>query len=388
LPTASNGDLNNNRHLFMGQIDLKLELKYKITLETGLKSTYQNFISQTQFSNTIQGQTLTDLRRTNAYTFKENINAAYLQTSKSWGEFVLKIGARLENTNMAGNQTTPQKTEFNINRTDLFPYLYFSRKVATIAGYELRAFLIAKRSITRPLYEALNPGIRVIDQYLYETGNPALRPQFTQTYEVNVSADDAPLFAIGQNYTKDVFANVMYQDPDNKNVTYRTYSNLGTNKETYFRLMGGIPPIGKYFGLVIAQYTLNQYEGIYENDPLNFNRGSWRFYAYQQYRFDKRSSITLNGYISVNGQAKFYELGNFGAMNLSLNRSFFDKKLTVTANMTDVLFTSPNTFVLNQGSIQATGRLESDTRRVGINIRYNFGIKKKEEKNNIFNVEG
>ncbi len=385
-PTASYGDFNNYRHLLMGQIDLKLKLKYQITLETGLKATYQNFVSQTQFSNKIEDQIVADPRRTNAYTYQENINAAYLQASKSWGEFVLKVGSRLENTNMAGNQTIPQKTTFNINRTDLFPYLYFSRKLAKIAGYELRAFLIARRSITRPVYEALNPGIKIIDQYLYETGNPALRPQFTQTYEANVSVDEAPLFAIGRNYTQDIFANVLYQDTDNKNVTYRTYSNLGTNKETYFRLMGGIPPIGKYFCLVVAQYTHNEYDGVYDGSPLNFRRGSWRFYTYHQYRIDKRSSITLNGFVSVNGQAKFYELGNFGALNLSINRSFFDKKLTITANITDVFFTNPNTFVLNQDSIQATGRLESDTRRVGVNLRYNFGIKKKEEKTNMFNL--
>ncbi len=388
LPTATYGDFSNYRHLLMGQIDLKIKLKYKITLETGLKSTYQNGVSQTQFSNKIQDQIVADPQRINSYSYQENINAAYLQASKSWGEFVLKVGTRLENTNMAGNQTIPQKATFDLNRTDLFPYLYFSRKLFDIAGYELRAYLIARRSITRPLYEALNPGIKVIDQYQYEIGNPTLRPQFTKTYEANVSVDEAPLFAIGRNYTQDIFTNVVYQDPQNKDISYRTYSNLGTNKETYFRLMGGLPPIGKYFFLLVAQYNLNQYEGIYENSPLNFQRGSWRFYTFHQYRIDKCSSITVNGFISVKGQLQFYELGNFGTLNLALNRSFFNRKLTITANVTDVFFTNMNTFVLQQGSIQASGYRQTDSRRVGLNVRYNFGIKKKEEKNNMFNVEG
>jgi iron complex outermembrane recepter protein len=388
IPRSSFGSSNNGRHFFIGQADLKLKLKNQITLETGWKSSYQNFGSDNRFINVIANANITDSRRTNTYTYQENINAAYVQASKSWGSYVLKVGARIENTNMAGSQTIPQKTEFNINRIDAFPYLYFSRKFAKIAGYELRGFLIVRRSITRPFYEALNPAVRVIDQYLYETGNPALRPQFTQTYEANISIDEAPLMAIGQNYTQDVFANVVYQDPQNKNVTYRTYSNLGTNKETYCRVMGGIPPIGKYFFLLIAQYNLNQYDGFYENSPLNFKRGSWRFYTYHQYRIDNRSSITVNGYISVKGQLQFYELGNFGALNLSLSRSFFNRKLTLTANVTDMFFTSPNTFLLQQGSIEASGRRQSDSRRVGVNIRYNFGAKKKEEKTNLFNVEG
>jgi hypothetical protein len=41
---------------------------------------------------------------------------------------------------------------------------------------------------------------------------------------------------------------------------------------------------------------------------------------------------------------------------------------------------------LNQGSILATGSRRNDTHRFGINLRYNFGIKKKED-NNIFKLD-
>ena len=48
--------------------------------------------------------------------------------------------------------------------------------------------------------------------------------------------------------------------------------------------------------------------------------------------------------------------------------------------MNDIFFTNKNTFTLRQGSIYAKGFRENDTRRFGINIRYNFGIKPKEQK--------
>jgi hypothetical protein len=49
--------------------------------------------------------------------------------------------------------------------------------------------------------------------------------------------------------------------------------------------------------------------------------------------------------------------------------------------------TNKNNFSIKQGSVDANGFRQSDTRRVGINIRYSFGIRKKEESNNIFNLE-
>jgi len=248
-----------------------------------------------------------------------------------------------------------------------------------IAGYELRAYLVYRRSISRPSYSFLNPAIRIIDPYLFETGNPSLRPQFTQNYEANISVNEQPLLAIGYNDTKDVFNQVVYQVDSNKNVAYRTYDNLGRNKETYFRAVGAIPPGKKYFFVAGAQYNHNFYNGQYENEPLTFKRGSWSFFTYHSYRIRPNTQLSLNGFMRLNGQLQFYELGSFGSLNLNVSQQFLKKKLTVTASITDMFYTNWNTFFLRQGSIEADGFRKADTRRVGLNLRYNFGIRRKEE---------
>ena len=91
-----------------------------------------------------------------------------------------------------------------------------------IAGYDLRGYLIYRRTINRPGYEYLNPSPRYIDPYLYESGNPSLRPQFTQTYEANISVDERPVFAFGVNETKDIFNQGVYQEPANRRESIRT----------------------------------------------------------------------------------------------------------------------------------------------------------------------
>lgn len=353
--------------------DLVLKLKHRFTFETGLRLSYMDFKSEAT---------------TNNFHYSENINAFYLQGSKTLGkDFIAKFGVRAENTNMNGHQVVPEDTSFSLHRTDLFPYIYLSKKVMAIAGFELRAYLVYRRTISRPTYEYLNPFARYIDQYMFEAGNPSLRPQFTNNYEANVSVDERPIIAIGLNETKDIFTNVVYQADTSKFVSYRTYDNLGRNKEFYLRGLAAIPPGKKYFFVFGAQYNHNFYEGLYENQPLSYKRGTWTLFTYHQLKLGKLSQFTLNGFMRMKGLQQFYELGTFGALNATINRQFFKQKLVVTLSANDMFYTNKNDFSINKGSIVASGTRYADTRRFGINIRYNFGIKKKEEGTNMFNVE-
>ena len=248
-----------------------------------------------------------------------------------------------------------------------------------IASFDLRGFLIYRRTISRPAYEYLNPSPRYIDPYLYESGNPSLRPQFTQTYEANISVDERPVFAFGVNETKDIFNQVVYQADTNRSQAFRTYDNLGKNKETFFRVMGAIPPGGKYFFVAGAQYNHNFYQGTYETKPLSFKRGSWRFFTYHNFKATPTTNIFLNGFLMTNGQLQFYEISTFGQLNMGISQQLLDKKLTVNLSLQDLFYTNKNEFVLTQGSVNATGMRQSDTRRFGLFLRYNFGIRKKEE---------
>jgi hypothetical protein len=379
LASKGSGNFTNDRDFLTYQTDYKKK-RFDITIEAGLKSSILSFRNKANYQKDQNGIIVKDAFRTSAYNFKEQINAGYLQGSKTWGAVVLKVGTRVEQTIMQGEQKIPSDTSFSLNRTDAFPYVFLSRKLFKIAGYEMRGYLVYRKTISRPSYEFLNPFPRYIDPFLYESGNPSLKPQFTSNYEANISVDDKPIFAFGVNETKDIFTNVLYQSPTNNQVAYRTYDNLGKSRETYFRGIAVIPPGKAFFAVVGAQLNHNVYNGIYEQKPIVFDKATWTFFTFQSLKLDKLSTFTINGFWRTNGQQQFYELDNFGQLNSSLNRQFLNKKLTVTLSMNDLFFTNKNTFTLKQGSIYAVGFRENDTRRFGINIRYNFGVKPKEQK--------
>ncbi len=382
------GDNIQLRHFLSLQSDFTYNFPYKIKLETGAKSTYQQFESNAEYKVIFGDLSIVDPLRTNSFNYRENINAAYVQVSKTLvKEFVIKAGVRMEHTYMDGRQTIPTDTSFLINRADWFPYVYLSRTVFKMKDFELNAYAIYRRTINRPGYDMLNPSINFVDQFMYETGNPALKPQFTDNIEFNVSYEDTPVFAIGQNYTTDIFSGVMYQDPEYPDIAVRTYDNLGKSKETYFRGMVGIPPGGKYFFAAGAQYNLNEYDGFYEGEPLQYTRGSWRFFTFHVLKLFANTKLTMSGFMMINGQMDFYELKNFGALNFGIRQTFFDDKLSISLNARDVLRTMVVGYEINQGSINAWGDRYTDNRRIGINIRYTFGFSKKDDKGGMFNME-
>lgn len=386
LEDIGKGNNLQHRHFAMLQSDFIYKFPYQITFETGLKGSLQHFNSQGEYFLLQNDSYISNDLRSSTYKYFENINSAYAQISKTFGEhLVLKTGVRMEHTLMKGTQSLPADTSFLVNRADWFPYVYLSRKVLDIMGVEIKGFLIYRKTINRPDYQNLNPYINYIDDFMYETGNPALKPQFTDNIEANLSFNDFPIFAIGQNYTRDIFSYVIYQDNENPEIAIRTYDNIGKSKETYFRGMIGIPPGGIYFFAIGAQYNLNEYDGFYENEPLNYSYGSWRFFTFHSLKLFNNTKLTMSGFMMHNGMFNFLELSTFGQINVGISQSLFNDKLTISINARDILQTRKYEFQINQGSLSSSGERITDSRRIGLKIRYNFGIPAKKEKKDSFN---
>ncbi len=385
-PTFGDGVNNNRKNIFTFQTDLILKLPEKYNLESGIKAGISNSSNSAEyFKDTGNNIRFTDIFQTNTFRYRETIIAAYLQVSKTFAGFTIKPGLRLETTNINGRQLIPYDTSFFIKRTDVFPYLFIKHKLFKMFGFPLIGNVVYRRSIKRPYYEALNPFPKYVDQYLFDVGNPNLQPQFTTNYEINVTFDDFPVFALGINQTSDIFSNVTYQDNITK-IAYRTFDNLGKNKEIYFKVIGGIPPGGKYFFYVGAQYNYNRYEGLYQNQPLNYSRGSYTFFMYQEFKATPTLTFNTQGFMRTKGLQNFYELNNFGGLYVSVNKSILKKKANIILSVNDLLQTNRVNFSLNQADVNARGSRINDTRRLGLTLRYNFGIKPREEKKDIFDA--
>lgn len=385
-PTVTGDGINNSeKNIFLLQSDLVLKLKKSLTIEAGFKATLSSSKNSSDYTkDTGNNIKFVDTYQTNTFKYKESIVAAYLQVSKTFAGFTIKPGLRLETTNINGHQLIPNDTVFSIRRTDLFPYLFIKHNLFKMFGATLIGNAIFRKSIRRPYYEVLNPYPKMIDQTLFDVGNPNLKPQFTTNYELNVTFDNIPVIALGINQTKDIFNNVNYPGP--QNITYRTWDNLGKNREFYAKLIGGIPPGKKYFFYVGALYNYNHYTGTFEGLPFDYKRGSWTFFMFQEFKATKTLTFNTQGFLRTKGLQGLYELNTFGGLFVSANKSILKKKANIILSVNDLLRTNHVEFTSNQGTTFASGSRYNDTRRIGLTFRYNFGIKPKEGNKKSFDV--
>ena len=377
------GNVLNNKNILAFKSDVVIKAKKKYTIEIGTKFTYSlSKNNSAYFSDTSTGKYI-DRLQTNKFRYTENIAATYFQVAKTFGGLTIKPGVRLEHTDIRGQQIIPADTTFSIKRTDLFPYIFLRHKLAKLFGFTLVGNAIYRRSITRPFYESLNPYPRYADQYTYDVGNPGLQPQFTTNYEFSVNADEFPVFSIGLNDIKNIFTTLTYSRGD---TLFRTYDNLGTNKEIYMRAVVGIPPGKKYFFYAGTQMNIMNYKGLYDNVPFTFKRSSFTFFMFQNYKPTPTLTLSLNGFMRVNSVVNFFELKPFGGLTFSANKSILNKKMNVIVTVNDIFKTNINRFVINQPNFVADGFRFNDRRRLGIALKYNFGLKPKIEKKQGFEI--
>jgi len=195
-----------------GKLDYLLPLPNKMKLETGIKSSYVNtdndFRSEQQVNNTWTN----DVSQSNRFSYKENVNAVYVNLHKDLNSTAVQIGLRTELTHTEGKSITLQDESIR-DYIDFFPSLSINQTISkdNVIGISY------SRRIDRPDYQALNPFIYYVDLYTLSQGNPTLRPQYANSFEINYGHKQLNI-SFGYTRTKDVITTTVLTDTIKKTV--------------------------------------------------------------------------------------------------------------------------------------------------------------------------
>ena len=178
----------------------KLGTGYKISL-VGTDNDY-NFFDVSNQMETV------DQTRSNRFTYKENVYAAYLNYQAKWNKFQFQAGLRLEHTASEGDlkNTADTTNNKNVKRnyTDLFP----SGGITYTLNNSHSTSLLYSRRVNRPNYQELNPFEFKLDELSSRKGNPFLNPQYSNKVELSHTYKYATTVSIGYSHTSDFFAQI------------------------------------------------------------------------------------------------------------------------------------------------------------------------------------
>jgi hypothetical protein len=189
-------------------------------LEYGLKSQITKTENNLLFEENTGNIWVNNLNRSNDFVYNENINAAYLNYSKTFNiKYILSLGLRGEQTNTLGNLVTnafvTRKKYFNI-----FPNVNFTY----LAGINSEINFNYRKSIDRFGLNIVNPFLIYQSQFAYSQGNPNIQPQINHNLELTYTYKKT--FVFGSSYTRtvDPLAPVFVKGENNSIIS--TFNNL------------------------------------------------------------------------------------------------------------------------------------------------------------------
>jgi iron complex outermembrane receptor protein len=359
-------------HIMTAKADYEQRL-WKGILGAGVKISDVETFNTFDFFNVQNGVPVKNETQSNAVDYTERTHAAYVNYNRAFGKKLnIQAGLRLENTDYKG---VGKDSTFTNDYTELFPSAAvtytFTKKIGLNATYS--------RRIDRPSYQDLNPFENKLDELTYQKGNPMLRPQFTNSFEVSPTYGGYPVMTLGYSHTKDVFTQILKRDVRDTRATFITQENIADQKN-YTLSINAPTKIAKWWdGFVSltgirshfrADFSTPETPGFIVDQSFN----TFNAYAEQNFKLPMGFGLQLSGWYNSPAFWGTLRTRPQGAMDVGLQKKILKDKGELRLRVGDILGTAgwggenlytPGLYML------AEGRWESQT--VTLNFSYRFG---------------
>jgi len=396
------GDVS--QYLGVAQVDYVNRLGERLKVETGLRASVREYSSVYEnFNRNPATDQLEKIAALNVnYRFLDQVYAGYGNIFMSSEKWQVQAGLRVESSDYSAELLDTTVTFRNRYPLSLFPSAYITRVISKKQDIQLAI----NRRISRPNFHVLSPFTDYSDSLNINRGNPALRPEFTQSAELSYqhvfSKEHSFITALYGRYSTNLTVTQLFTEYSpvlERDVVISTYDNAASS------LSGGLELTGRNKVSEWLELTSNFNLFWSSLDGSNLERGltnsltSWWFRMNVTFRLPGSWIIQASGdytskrLLEQNSTSR----GNIGggegggpwnmAMNtvqgyvepaygvdLSVKRDFLkDKRLSVSVNIRDALRTRVN--IIHSASPffrQETFR-RRDPQLVRLNVSWRFG---------------
>src|SRR4030095_12764810 len=342
-------------------------------LETGFKIRYrdkENDYTNQKFDSATN-QYINDPNLTNDFKYNDLVNAVYAQYSSKISIISWQVGTRVEQTNSKSTLTTTSQDTKN-NYVDLFPSANLSAQLGKTSELQMSY----SRRIRRPGLGELNPFVNSSDPHNYFSGNPNLKPEYTDAYELGfvqyLPGQSSVNPSVFYNYTKNSISRTrQYID---STTTLTTFVNYASTKTYGAELIFNLQPVPfwningsvSYFKTDIDATNIS-YDFVNEGNSWS-GRVSSSLYMPLQF------SLQLNYFYSGKILAAQATVEPFQSFDAALRKDFFDGRFSATLKAADIFNTLKfRVNINNDPRFLETLERKRDTRALTLTFNYKFG---------------
>ena len=356
--------------IYSAKADYTHPFRKGLKVDIGWKSSYVTTDSKANYDELIAGDWQTDLKKTNFFRYKENVNAAYISLNKQVNKKIgVQAGLRFENTNYNGHQygnPSKQDSTFENTYNSLFPTVYVSYSANKNNQF---GFSVGRR-IDRPAYQDLNPFLFFLDKYTYGSGNPYLKPQYSNNLEVSHIFKGRFTTTLNYSITSDLFTEIFDQEGY---ATIVREGNLGRRENAGIAFSAQVPVAKWLTSMLYTNYNYTKFSGVLFGDVLEVEAANLMLNLNNQFKFKNGWSAELSGWYrskGVEGQVVIQPMGQVAA---GVSKNVLKGKGSVRMNIRDIFYTQKANGSINFKSTEARFTNFRDSRVANLTFTYRFG---------------
>lgn len=368
-----------------GKIEYKLPFNQDRKFEAGFESNIHIHDENSGFYLLDSATQIYNLQTSYSHDVKstQNVQALYSLYSNKISDFGFQLGIRGEYT-LQKIEVFDLNQSFKIDRFDYFPSIHLSYQLG--GGHQVMGSYA--RRIERSRLWDLEPFDVWMDANNVRRGNPELKPEYIDSYELGLQTFLGPVVVSSELYYRVTNNKVeRISSPYAPNVMLNTSANVGKDYSLGAEFLINIDPIGFWNVNLMGNIYNYKIESTINNVYSEKESFNWRARINNIFKFGKDTQLQINAsYDSPTVTAQGRREG-FITTDIAFRQDFMNKFLSLILQIRDLFGTSNHEFTSEGIDFYRYNYFQREAPMVMLNLKLNINNYENDKKRDRTNTE-
>ncbi len=322
------------------------------------------------------------------YTFDRDIYAAYAELSHELGRFGYKAGLRAEHVEVKTGYNDASFQEYDRDYFEWYPTVHLTYKL----GEEEKTQLSANysRRVDRPSTGILTPIPQYASSNMQVIGNPSLRPQFTNSFELGISRQLKKGYVGLTGFYRKVNDEFTQQSTYGEDgIIKLQYLNVGSTDNYGAELTFNYNPTQWWSIYSGAEYYFAELEGSVYFDPVTgldemaqVDNNSFFLRMNNSFKLNETLSMSLFGFYRSKQNTLQGDFNEMWKIDIGAKKTFMDNRLSLSVRFQDIFnIMQAEWNNVRPEEYQQWGRWNWENQQIFVGVKYNFRSGKAKNRN-------
>ncbi len=361
---------NSKNKLSTINIDFSKSLNNNNLIELGYQSTFKNNSSDFIFYNysDLISDWIKDDLQSNNFQFEESNHSIYSIYKQNIGNFGCQFGLRTEMVQTEARLINSEDV-FNNDYISFFPSIHTSYLLS--GGQQIKASY--SRRINRPNERMLNPFPNYSDPLNIRIGNPYLKPEYVDSYELEYIKIWDNLSLSTSAYLKNVNDAISHIKYVEDNISITTYENFGNTTNYGLELiLNSI--LFKWWNFTLSS---NAYKTVIDGTNIGdeLNNEGFSFSSKFLSTFKLPKDLTFQFSCNYNSPIVIAqgEISDMYSCNLAIKKKIFKNRGSISLKFTDIFNTNEFSFITSGDTFYQESSRKRESQAIYLSFSYSFG---------------